>query len=105
MLAALQRYMPEGSTWTHPAGGLYVWVTLPESLDASRGQALFESCLRRGVLYVPGDYCFQPDDAGQVPRRHLRLSFGQTGIEQIEPGVRRLAKCARELLAREVTHA
>ena len=46
---------------------------------------------KAGVIYVPGDYAFQPDETGHVPRNHIRLSFGQVAIEQIEPGIERLA--------------
>jgi DNA-binding transcriptional MocR family regulator len=54
-----------------------------------------------GVLYVPGEYCFQPDDRGHVPQNHLRLCFGQVHPDQIEPGVERLAGVVRQLLDRQ----
>lgn len=97
MLAALQRAMPRSPDlhWTHPHGGLYVWVTLPEGLDTSRGSRFFDECVRNGVLYVPGDYCFQPDASGRVPTNHLRLSFGQVAPDHIEPGIERLAAVVR----------
>jgi 2-aminoadipate transaminase len=100
MLGALERYMPAsaGISWTRPAGGLYIWLTLPTTVDASRDSALFGSCVRRGVLYVPGDYSFQPDENGQVPRHHLRLSFGQVSPQQIEPGIQRLGAAVAETL-------
>ncbi|HEX8912013.1 MAG TPA: PLP-dependent aminotransferase family protein [Humisphaera sp.] len=78
-------------TYTRPDGGLYVWVTLPDGLDASRTGPLFAAALEAGVLYVPGDYCFQPDERGHVPTNHLRLCFGQLHPDQIEPGIERLA--------------
>ena len=86
-------------TWTRPHGGLYSWLTLPESVDTSRGGAMFQACIEAGVLYVPGDYCFQPDEAGRVPRNHLRLSFGQVHADQIGPGVERLAAVVRQQLS------
>jgi 2-aminoadipate transaminase len=96
MLAALERFLPAstGATWTRPRGGLYVWLTLAGGADTSRSSRLFQACLERGVLYVPGDYCFQPaqDSGGFVPKNHLRLSFGQVAPEQIEPGIDRLAQ-------------
>jgi DNA-binding transcriptional MocR family regulator len=49
------------------------------------------------VIYVPGDYCFQPDEKGFVPRNHLRLSFGQVDPQQIEPGISRLGEALRAL--------
>jgi 2-aminoadipate transaminase len=105
MLAALDRFMPgdaPGLSWTRPHGGLYVWLTLPQWLDTSRSGAMFQSCMDRGVLYVPGDYCFQVDPAtGLVPRNHLRLSFGQVAPEQIEPGIWLLAQVMRDELSAE----
>jgi 2-aminoadipate transaminase len=93
MLESLEKNIPPsaGISWTRPAGGLYIWVTLPEGADASRGSAMFKKCVENGVLYVPGDYCFQPDENGVVARNHLRLSFGQVAPEQIGPGIERLA--------------
>jgi 2-aminoadipate transaminase len=92
-VSALARLMPKRPDlhWTHPLGGLYVWITLPESLDTSRGNAMFAAAIEEGVLYVPGDYCFQPDEKGKLPKNHLRLSFGQVAPDQIEPGIQRLA--------------
>jgi 2-aminoadipate transaminase len=103
MLAALDRHMPQapGLHWTRPSGGLYVWLTLPESIDASRNGPMFGACVDHGVIYVPGDYCFQPDAAGRVPTNHLRLSFGQVAPDQIEPGIERLAGVVGTLLGRD----
>ena len=88
-----------GIRWTRPNGGLYVWVTLPESIDTSRDGALFKSCIDRGVIYVPGDYCFQPDESGQVPKNFMRLSFGQVAPDKIEPGIARLCEAIASQLA------
>lgn len=97
MLAALRKHMPKSKAlhWTRPSGGLYVWLTLPDGINASRGGELFQRCHDRGVLYVPGEYCFQPDDDGIVPKNHIRLSFGQVHAEQIETGIERLAEAVR----------
>jgi DNA-binding transcriptional MocR family regulator len=94
MLAAMEKYVPAsaGISWTRPAGGLYIWVTLPEGSDSSRGSGLFKRCVENGALYVPGDYCFQPEETGFVPRNHLRLSFGQVAPDQIDAGIGRIAK-------------
>ena len=107
MLDALSRYMPAsaGIHWTQPAGGLYIWLTLPPNIDTSRDSLLFQGCVRRGVLYVPGDYSFQPDDNGQIPHHHLRLSFGQVSPQQIEPGIQRLAQAVAEALRTEPASA
>jgi len=97
MLAALRRYMPAvpGLHWTHPDGGLYIWLTLPAGADTRRGGAMFNACVEAGVIYVPGDYCMQADETGNVPTNCLRLSFGQVEIGSIDPGIERLAAAVR----------
>lgn len=100
MLAALEKYMPRrpGVSWTRPGGGLYVWVTLPAGCDCSRQGPLFERCLRNGVIYVPGDYCFAVAPGESAPLNHMRLSFGHVRAERIESGVARLAEGVARLL-------
>jgi DNA-binding transcriptional MocR family regulator len=89
MLAALERHMPGGVAWTRPAGGLFVWVTLPEGHD---GAALLERSLAEaGVAFVPGA-AFYFDGRG---RNTLRLSFSLPGEEDIEQGIRRLGRLIR----------
>ena len=101
ILSALRQFMPKDPAihWTHPHGGLYVWLTLPESIDTSRTGNLFAACIDRGVLYVPGEYCFQSDQSGRAPQNHLRLSFGQVAPNQIEPGSERLAAAVSSVLS------
>jgi 2-aminoadipate transaminase len=94
MLAALTEYFPPEVTWTHPQGGLFLWVTLPEGLDLEH---LFQAGLRENVAFVPGD-CFYPD--GDEGRRHMRLNFSHSTPQQIREGVRRLGLAvAREMAA------
>ena len=102
MLASLLRFMPRdaGIHWTHPHGGLYVWLTLPEHMDTSRTGPMFGACVDNGVLYVPGEYCFQRDEQGRLPNHHIRLSFGQVAPDQIEPGIQRLAEVVVAQLSR-----
>jgi DNA-binding transcriptional MocR family regulator len=86
MLTALERHMPAGATWTRPAGGLFVWVTLPEGHD---GAALLARSLEEaGVAFVPGA-AFHFDGRG---RNTLRLSFSLAGEADIEAGIARLAE-------------
>lgn len=93
MLKAMDKYMPKHDDvrWTRPLGGLYVWLSLPKSVNTSRTGGMFDDCLKEGVLYVPGEYCFQPDEHGNIPQNHMRLCYGVVPIEQIEPGIERLA--------------
>jgi 2-aminoadipate transaminase len=79
-----------GVRWTEPAGGLYVWLTFPEGVDAGPGGPLVAAALGAGVLYVPGEFGHVPDGAGRVPRNEARLSFGVADPAEIAEGVRRL---------------
>ena len=101
MLAALDEHLGgfslEGSSahWTRPSGGLYIYLSLPESMDTGRESALFSRSVAEGVLYVPGEYCYAQDPSRTVPRNHMRLSFGVPNIEQIREGVARLATAVK----------
>lgn len=107
MLHALHMHMPtaQGLKWTTPQGGLYVWLTLPAAMDTSRHGPIFRSCLEKGMLYVPGDYCLIADKAGHRPLNQMRLSFGTVVAEQIEPAIRILAEVVQEQLDQSPTVA
>ena len=88
----------DGVSWTHPTGGLYVWMTLPEAIDTGRQSALFAEALKRGVLYVPGDYCYPVDPTRTPPSHMIRVAVGVPNPEQIREGIARLAAAVREVL-------
>jgi 2-aminoadipate transaminase len=100
MLAALDKYMPKaaGLSWVHPQGGIYVWLTLPGHVDTSREAHMFQESVKHGVIYVPGEYAYSPDENGNVPRNSLRLCFGIVPTEQIEPGIKRLSAVVEEMI-------
>jgi DNA-binding transcriptional MocR family regulator len=83
MLQALDERFPDSATWTHPAGGFYVWVTLPSWVDT---RALLAAAVERLVAYVPGT-AFYPDDRGA---NQMRLAFCHPTEERIRQGVARL---------------
>jgi 2-aminoadipate transaminase len=85
MLEALGRYMPEGVTWTRPEGGLFLWVRLPEHMNADE---LFYEAIKENVAYVIGS-AFHCDGGGQ---NTMRLNFSYPTPEQIDDGIKRLAK-------------
>ena len=87
MVSALERYLPPGCTWTSPAGGFYVWLTLPEGLDT---KAMLPRAVTQRVAYVPGT-AFYADSEGSPASRQMRLSFCYPTPERITEGVRRLA--------------
>ncbi len=96
MLDALQEFFPGEVTWTRPCGGLFLWVTLPEGVNA---QELFEMALRENVAFVPGDPFFASEDHG----RHMRLNFSNADPEHIREGVRRLARAVRLVMERRTS--
>lgn len=89
MLEALAREMPEGVRWTHPEGGLFIWVTLPQGLDA--GALLRPAVEEEGVAYVPGA-AFHADGSG---RNTMRLNFSYPSEREIGEGIARLARLIR----------
>lgn len=97
MLAALAEQLGgiAGVSWTKPAGGLYVWLTLPDAIDTGRHGHLFRAALDAGTLFVPGEYCYPDDAARATPGHHIRLSFGVPSPEQIRAGIERLAAAIR----------
>jgi len=100
MLAAADQYFSDipGVSWVHPHGGLYVWMSLPESVDTSFEGALFRQATKvEKVMYVAGDVCY----AGPVetrPRHQMRLSYGTQTPAGINEGMRRLAQSVRHVL-------
>ena len=84
LLAALERSLPEGTSWTRPEGGFFSWLTLPPGGDAVE---LAARAAQHGVGIVPGTLFFA-DGRG---RDTVRLSFSLVDEAQIEAGVERLA--------------
>ena len=95
MLQALQEFFPPQVTWTHPQGGLFLWVTMPEGTDC---QTLFRAALAEDVAFVPGD-CFYADNS-EEGCRHMRLNFSYSQPEQIREGIRRLSLAVKMQLHR-----
>lgn len=93
MLKALKEYMPmdAGIDWTHPEGGLFLWVTLPEKMDA---EELFPKAVEKKVAYVVGS-AFHFDRSG---KNTMRLNFSYPTEEQIIEGIKRLAGLVKEEL-------
>jgi 2-aminoadipate transaminase len=94
LLAALAEEFPPaaGVRWTHPDGGLYVWLTFPANVATGPGSPLMEAALREGVLYVPGQFCYLNGENGPLPTNEVRLSFGVVTPAQLREAVRRLGR-------------
>lgn len=93
MLDSLERYFPPDARWTHPKGGLFLWVTLPHEIDTL---ALMPKALENKVAFVPGT-AFFPDGSGS---NTFRLNFSNAAPENIELGIRRLG----EVITYELDH-
>jgi len=83
MLAAMDQHFPQGTGWTHPQGGLFLWVTLPEGVDCLE---LIEAAVEQRVAFVPGT-AFYADGRG---RDALRLTFATCPTDKIDEGIKRL---------------
>lgn len=90
MLAALEEFFPKEASWTHPQGGFYIWVTLPEYLDTTDLLAL--AIEQQKVAFVPGAGGWV-DGSGA---NHMRLSFSAVPEDTITEGIERISKVIRE---------
>ncbi|MEH6674594.1 MAG: PLP-dependent aminotransferase family protein [Sulfitobacter sp.] len=86
MLAALEAHMPKGVSWTKPEGGMFIWVTLPDTLDGA--ELLKQSLESERVAFVPG-HAFFADGSG---RNTLRLSYSTSTQDKIAVGIERLGQ-------------
>jgi 2-aminoadipate transaminase len=99
MLQAAEKYfssLPD-VRWHRPQGGLYVWLTLPESIDTGPAGTLFDRAIQHGMLYVAGQFCYPSE--GPRQSNTIRLSFGVQTAPQIRRGMKMLAEAIREELA------
>jgi 2-aminoadipate transaminase len=92
MLAALRRYLPASVRWTKPQGGLFLWVTLPEPIDAAE---ILHAAIAENVAFVPGT-AFFADGSG---RNTFRMNFSNATPQKIKEGIRRLGGVLHQALA------
>jgi 2-aminoadipate transaminase len=83
MLTALRHFFPPESTWTEPQGGLFIWITLPPTLDAT---TVLQDALAAHVAFAPGTAFFAHGGGEHM----MRLNFTGTEPDWIEEGIRRL---------------
>ena len=85
MVSLLEKYMPEGVTWTYPEGGLFLFLTLPEGVDTID---MYDVALSKGVAYVAGSFFFLDGSH----RNTMRLNFSFIAEEKMEPGLKLLGE-------------
>ena len=98
MVKAMREHFPADVRWEEPRGGLYVWARLPGSVKSGLKSKLFQSALKHGVLYVPGELCYADDPTRRKPNHEMRISFGSATEADIRAGIARLGATLRELL-------
>lgn len=91
MLDAMSEHFPAGVSWTRPEGGMFIWVTLPQQVDAMK---LLEQSLAARVAFVPGAPFYANDPASNT----LRLSFVTVPPERIREGIAVLGKLIAGML-------
>lgn len=97
MLAAMARSFPPGVSWTYPRAGMFIWVKLPEHVDAA---ALLELAIEREkVAFIPGHAFAHP---GVSAKNYLRLNFSNCCLADIEEGIARLGRVLETVVSSEL---
>lgn len=92
MLQALAEHFPKNVRWTHPEGGLFVWVTLPDGLESTQ---VLEQAVAQKVAFIPG-HAFYALGGG---KNTCRLNFSCASESNIREGVKRLAGVLERAIA------
>lgn len=92
MSAAIDAHFPPDVIWSEPAGGLYVWARAPKRHRTGAKSKLFQTALKRNVLYVPGALCYADDATRRKPDHEMRLSYGGANERDLTEGIARLGK-------------
>jgi 2-aminoadipate transaminase len=98
MTDAIQNDFPCEVSWQQPRGGLYVWAELPARIKSGVKSKLFQTALKRDVLYVPGELCYCDDPTRRKPNAEMRISFGGANERDIPRGIARLGSVLRNMI-------
>lgn len=90
MIRSIDRYFPAGTKRTSPDGGFYVWVSLPEELDAKT--LISESVMELGICYGIGATFYSEGNPVGAGRNCIRMNFSGLDEKTIEVNVRRLGE-------------
>jgi 2-aminoadipate transaminase len=98
MIRALEKYAPQGVTWTHPSGGLFLWLTVPNKINVPE---FFHVAIAQKVAFVPGDAFYPPETPEREERLHtMRLNFSLCKPEMIDAGIKLLCEAIEKELAK-----
>lgn len=90
MVNSINKYFPENVKFSYPEGGLFLWIELPEHINATK---MMDKTLEKKVAYVPGESFF-PNGGGL---NTARLNFSAMPEDKIEEGIKRLAEVIKEM--------
>lgn len=90
MLEALDKYFPKSFKWTHPEGGMFVWIEGPKNFDAVK---LYWKAIEKNVAYVPGTYFYVKK--GEA-KNTMRLNFTNVNEKQIDKAIKILSEVIKE---------
>jgi 2-aminoadipate transaminase len=93
MISSMKKYFPKEVKYKDPNGGMFVWVTLPEYIDAYE---LFKESIEEEVAFVPGQTFYQ-DNKG---KNTMRLNFSNSTKEEIQKGIQILGKLIESKIKR-----
>ncbi len=91
MMACMDKYLPEGVSYTKPEGGMFIWATMPEGVTALDVQ---NAALKKGVLVTAGDPFYEKDRGV----RTMRLNYSNSTDEKLEEGMKILGEVIRDLM-------
>lgn len=91
ILKSMDEYFPADTEWTHPEGGLFLWLTFPEGVSARK---VFSKCIEMKVAGVIGD-AFYPN---QKTDRSMRINYSNMPDDRIVEGIKRMAKAIEECM-------
>lgn len=95
MLEYFEKYMPEGVSWTRPEGGLFLFITLPETINADEA---FTRAIKNNVAFVKGSVFYCSD----IGKNTMRINFSYSPEHLIEEGIKRLATVISGIIAEQV---
>lgn len=91
MVQAIEEYFPQGTEYTKPEGGMFLWVTLPQGLPALK---VFEVAIAHKVAFVPGD----PFYVAEKNINTMRLNYSCADTSTIRNGIERLGKILKTMI-------
>lgn len=98
MIASISKYFPDEVRYTNPEGGMFIWATLPDSLNS---EELIKSAIQEKVVFVPGKSFYTTDEG----HRNMRLNYSNSSEEMIKEGIKRLGGIIKKSLEKTLISA